>query len=141
MALLRLHMALLRRYQGAFQAPSRRNRFSIMTRIRRYQGSIQASLRRYSGAIHFLRWRCEGAILFIYAIIYIYILRRYYKFALLYRYIRYFIYRASIYMCYYIHAVAIMYICTAKKATCFWPRYYPKPTGYVHVAVCCIGRC
>ncbi len=32
---------------------------------------------------------------------------------------------------------AAVYICTA---TCFMPRYYPKPTGYMHVAVCCIGR-
>ncbi len=35
---------------------------------------------------------------------------------------------------------APLYVCTAKKATCFMPRYYPKPTGYVHIAVCCIGR-
>ncbi len=35
---------------------------------------------------------------------------------------------------------ALLYMCTAKKPTCFWPRYYPKPTGYVHVAMCCIGR-
>ncbi len=34
---------------------------------------------------------------------------------------------------------ALLYICTAKKPTCFWPRYYPKPTGYVYVAECCIG--
>ncbi len=35
---------------------------------------------------------------------------------------------------------APLYVCTVKKATCFMPRYYPKPTGYVPVAVCCIGR-
>ena len=34
---------------------------------------------------------------------------------------------------------ALLYICTSKKATCFWPRYYPKPPGYVHLAECCIG--
>ncbi len=45
-----------------------------------------------------------------------------------------YIYSAIIYM------QALFYMCTAKKATCFWPRYYPKPTGYVHVAVCSIGR-
>ncbi len=39
-------------------------------------------------------------------------------------------------MRYNIHAGAII-LCTAKKPTCFWPRYYPKPTGYVDVAVCC----
>ncbi len=30
------------------------------------------------------------------------------------------------------------YICTAKKPI-FMRGFYPKPTGYVHVAACCIS--
>ncbi len=33
---------------------------------------------------------------------------------------------------------ALSYICTTKKPIYFIPRYCPKPTGYVHVVVCCI---
>ena len=59
---------------------------------------------------------------------------------------------AIIYIPYYIYAVLFIYtllyilrryyiyICTAKNLVYFMPRYYPKPTGYVHVAVCSIGR-
>jgi hypothetical protein len=73
------------------------------------------------------------ALLYIHTLLYI--VRRYDKFAPLYRYIRYYIYSASIYICAIIYMQALLYICTAKKATCFWPRYYPKPTGYVHVVL------
>ncbi len=46
-----------------------------------------------------------------------------------------------IYICAFIHIIkALLYTCTAKKPVYFMPRYYPKPTGYVHVAVCSIGR-
>ena len=50
------------------------------------------------------------------------------------------IYSAISNTCAIIYMQVPSYICTAKTATCFMPRYYPKPTGYVHVAVCCIGR-
>jgi hypothetical protein len=68
--------------------------------------------------------------MYIYAIIY----RRYY------RYIRCYVYSASISICAILYIKALLYICTAKKPIYFMPRYYPKPTGYVHVAVCSI-RC
>ena len=66
-------------------------------------------------------------------------LRRYYIKALLYIYPIVYI-CAIIYICDFIHIKALLYICTAKKPVYCMPRYYPKPTGYVHVAVCSIGR-
>ena len=48
--------------------------------------------------------------------------------------------RYYIYICAFIHVQSLLYICTAKKPVYFMPRYYPKPTGYVHVGVCSIGR-
>ncbi len=47
------------------------------------------------------------------------------------------IYIALVYICAIIYMQALLYYAQLKKPTCFWPRYYPKPTGYVDVAVCC----
>ncbi len=80
-----------------------------MALIRRYPGAYQAALRRFSGAIHFLIKRCEGAtkaLLYIYTRYYIHILRRYFKFALLYRYIYAIIYIALVYR------YALLYTCS-----------------------------
>jgi hypothetical protein len=89
-------------------------------------GRIEALLRRFGGAIKYIyTLLCvyQGAIT----------LRRYYIYTPLYI-------CAIIYICAFIHIKALLYICTAKKPAYFVPRYYPKPTGYVHVAVCSIGR-
>ena len=55
-------------------------------------------------------------------------------------YIRCYIYSASISICAFIYMQGLLFTCTAKKSTCFLLRYYPKATGYVHVAIKAVLR-
>ena len=51
-----------------------------------------------------------------------------------------YIWRYHMYMRYDIYEGAIIYMHCKETYIFFMPRYYPKSTGYVHVAVCCIRR-